>query len=280
MLTSANDITFVLSGGTANINPNNALGGDPSSTPITDDTINNLFADVSITESDTGIEDYRCIYVFNDGETAIYNLQLWIEDFDSGSVMNIGTENRDEVQRITISGATITSGSFTLSYNSTTFVSNYNSDLAVWAAALEDSLISLLDDDDALYFKELAVIAQSVGTSVIFDIIFSGLDARRNFDQFEVIENNILPDSVSIFITTPQEGAPINTIAPEINVSTTPPGGVTFVAATESSPIILPILNPEEGFPLWTKRTVEAGVLAQERDGYTLKIRAESLSPA
>jgi hypothetical protein len=279
MLTNANDLTLVLSGGAANLNPNAALGGDPSSTPITDDVINNLFSDVSKEETVDGIEDYRCIYVFNDGETSVYNVSLWIEDFVNGADMEIGVESRNESQRITISGAIVTGGSFTLSYKANNFVSNYNSDLGVWSAALQTAINALLDDDDNPYFHQVTVIAQSLGTSIIFDIIFNDLDAKRNFDKFLVVSNDLTP-TVSILVTTTQEGAPINTIASEINVSTTPPGGVGFFAATSDNPIVLPIFNPSEGFPVWIKRTVSSGSIATENDGFILKIRAESLLPA
>lgn len=281
MLTSGNDITFVLSGGAANLNPNNALGGDPSSTPITDDVINNLFSDASPTETADGIEDYRCIYVFNDGPTPIYNVEIWSDDFDDGAVMQIGIESRNESQRITISGATITGGDFTLSYKSETLVSEYNSDLGEWSTALETSIKELVDDDDEPFFREVSVVAQNVGSTVIFDIIFSGLDAKRNFDKFILEETTLTPEGpLSIFITTPQEGAPINTIASEINLATTPPGGVTFLTTSEEEPLVLPALYPDEGFPLWAKRTIVAGTEALERDGFKLNIRAESLLPA
>ena len=82
-----------------------------------------------------------------------------------------------------------------------------------------------------------------------------------------------------MFISTPSEGSPINTIAPEINVEVTPPGGVGFFAASELSPIELPKLAPDEGFPLWIKRVTEAGVEAKERDGFKLRFSAQSMEP-
>lgn len=279
MLTSGDDITIVLSGGASNLNPNNSLGGDPSSNPITDNVINNLFSDVSTTESANGLEDYRCIYIFNDGETAVYNFSTWIQDFSEGSVMEIGIENRNEAQRITLSGGSITGGSFTISFKGHDIISEYNSDLSVWASSLETSISEL--SDGQRFFNDVSVIAQNIGSTIIFDIAFGGLDAKRNFDKFELQENALIPlSTIDIFVTTPQEGSPINTIASEINVATTPPGGVSFVAATEIEPIVLPVINPNEGFPLWIKRTVEAGVGAVEGDGLKLKFRAESLPPA
>jgi hypothetical protein len=282
-LTTANDISVVLSGGTVNIDPNASIGGDPSSSPIQNDVLNNLFADVTTDQSKTGFEDYRCVYIFNDGQTPVYAIKLWIaSDFIGGSTMELGVENRDETQRITISGGVVTGGSFTISYLAQNIVSNYNSDLGVWATALETSINALVDVDSNPIFDDAQVVAQNVGVStIIFDIKFSGLDAKRNLDKFLLIANNLTPSpTINLVITAPSEGAPINTIAPEINQSTTPPGGVGFFAASEASPITLPMLKPNEGFPLWVKRSTPAGVTAQERDGMILRFRAESLEPA
>lgn len=282
-LTSASDISVVLSGGTVNINPNASLGGEPSSSPIASAVLNNLFADVTPTQSEDGREDYRCVYVFNDGDTPIYNLEIWIaEDFNNGGgSVEIGVQSQNETQRITVSG-TPTGGSFTLSYKAQTFAVNWNADLAVWATNLQDGILDLLDDDNNHFFSEVSVIASNAGSSsFVFDIRFSGADGKRSFDRFEVASNDMLPNGVvSLLVSTPQVGSPINTVAPEINVDTTPPGGVTFLTPTESVPITLPVLEPTEGFPLWVKRTIPAGATAQENDGFKMSIRAESLAPA
>lgn len=280
-LTSADDISLVLSGGTVNLNPNASLGGEPSSNPITSAVLNNLFADISSDQSTDGYEDYRCIYMFNDGQTSVYSIEVWISsDDDDGSTMEIGIEDQNENQRITISGAALTGGSLTLSYKGKTFTTNRNSDLGVWATDIQTKILAMTDDDDKKFFNSVSVIAQNAGAStVIFDIIFSGIDAKRNWDKFNVETNSLSPSGVNVLITTPKEGAPINTIASEINLETTPPGGVGFFAASEISPITIPVLHPNEGFPLWIKRTTPPGTLAKENDGFILSFKAESLAP-
>ena len=50
----ASDLKFFFSGGGANDNPNASLGGAKSSVAITDNTLNNLFDDVSGTEHEAG----------------------------------------------------------------------------------------------------------------------------------------------------------------------------------------------------------------------------------
>lgn len=282
MSTNADSISVVLSGGTVNINPNDSIGGDPSSTPVLSGVLNNLFDDVSPEESRDGYEDYRCIYFFNDGDTTVYSIKVWIyDDFSEGAEMELGVENRDETQRITLSGAVVTGGSLTLSYKGQNFVSNYNADLGVWATELQDTLNNLSDGMGGNFFGDVSVVAQNAGAdTVIFDIRFSGEDGKRNHDKFEEVSNDLTPlGNVDVFITVPQEGAPINTIAAEINLETTPPGGVGFFAASETTPIELPKLAPDEGFPLWVKRNISAGAEPKENDGFILRFSAQSKNP-
>ena len=97
-ITNANDISVVLSGGTTNINVNNSLGGNPSSSPITNNVLNNLFDDVAPKETEIGHEDYRCIYFFNDGSTPIFLINVWItSDFIGGATVELGIEQVNEI---------------------------------------------------------------------------------------------------------------------------------------------------------------------------------------
>ena len=279
MTTTAVDISFVLSGGSGNLDPNLSLGGNPSASPVVNNSLNNLFDDVVSDETEDGHEDYRCIYIFNDGDSIIFNPKVWIyDDFEEGSFMELGVEQRDEVQRITISGDIVTSGSMTLAYEGEQFVSNYNSDLGVWATEMEDSLNALVMSGFSL-LKEVTVTAQNAGADVIiFDVGFLNRDGKRNHDTLSVVTNALSP-TVSISISTPQQGSPVNTIAPTINVETTPPGGVSFFVPTEQSPILLPYLKVNEGFPIWVKRYTEPGTVAVADDGFILRFSAESLDP-
>lgn len=283
MTTNAEDISVVLSGGSTNLNPNGSLGGEPSLSPVLTGTLNNLFSDITAEQALDGYEDYRCMYVFNDGDTTIYNVKVWISDDPSdGSTMAMGIAGVDEVQRITINGGVVTGSSVTFSYLGTTFDSDFDPDLAAWAAALEESLANLEDDDSQRFFKDVIVLGQTAANNtIIFDIKWQGLDAKRNFAKLEKISNDLTPlGIIECIVTVPQDGNPINTIAPEINVSTTPPGGVTFLVPTSTSPITLPRLDPDEGFPLWVRRTTDAETIAKENDGFSLRLSANSLEPS
>lgn len=279
MTTTAQDISFVLSGGSGNLNPNLSLGGSPAASPITTNSLNNLFDDVISDETESGSEDYRCIYIFNDGDTTIFNPKLFIyDDYDEGSYIELGIEDRNEVQRITISGDVIASGSMTLSYEDQEIVSSYNVDLGVWSTELQSQLNSLLDGSFKV-LSEVTVTAQTAGSDiVVFDISFIGRDGNRNHDTIIVVSNDFSP-TVNISVTTPQQGAPVNSIASTINVETTPPGNIGFFAPTEQSPISLPYLKAGEGFPVWVKRVTDSGTVAVENDGVALRFTSESLDP-
>lgn len=276
-VTSADQISIVLSGGSVNLDPANSLGGEPSGAPILSGVLNNLFDDVSPDQAEIGHEDYRCIYFFNDGETAIYQIKIYITSDDpSGATMEIGIVESNESQRIQISGNVLTSGSMILSYDGVEFESTYNSDLGVWAINLQNTLNSLMNGNEQL-LQEVVVNASTAGPdTIIFDVTFAGIDGKKDHPQITYVSNSFTP-SVSIITQTNQQGAPINTIAPDIGIETTPPGGVLFYSPDETSPITLPTLKPEDGFPLWIKRVITSNTTAVANDGFVLRFYAESL---
>ncbi len=74
------DIDFHGSGGTGETDPNAWLGGVRSTTQVTDNSDNNLFADVSGAEASAGSTKFRCIYYENaHGSLTLQAAFLWIE---------------------------------------------------------------------------------------------------------------------------------------------------------------------------------------------------------
>jgi len=73
------DIKFYLSGGASNADPDAALGGAKSSVAVVDDTLNNLFDDVSGAEHAAGDTNYRCIFVKNDSAETAAGVKVYIE---------------------------------------------------------------------------------------------------------------------------------------------------------------------------------------------------------
>jgi len=274
MVNAVTDISVVLSGGATNINPNLSLGGQPSSSPVTDDVLNNLFDDISPEEAISGHEDYRCFYFFNDGESSVYDIKLWIqEDFVDGAAMEIGVQASDEIQRITIANGPITGGLMQISYDGDQFDSPYEN-LQDWAVSIQNSLNALTS------LRDVTVNAQNVGVdTIIFDITFGSKDGFRNHPEIQITDA-LVPSGAEISIVTTLAGSPVNTIAPEIGAETTPPGGVGFYAPSETSPITISRLDPEDGFPVWAKRVVVEDTGPKEQDGFKLRFSAQTLEPA
>lgn len=89
----AADIDFRLSGGAANSDPDLSLGGAKSSVEIVDNTVENLFDNISGAESEAGDTEYRCIYVHNSHATlTMQNAVMWIQTNtpSTDTVINIG----------------------------------------------------------------------------------------------------------------------------------------------------------------------------------------------
>lgn len=73
------DLVLRFSGGSGNTDPNAALGGAKSTTAVTDNVINNLWDNVSGTESNAGDTEYRCGYIHNAHATlTAENVRIYI----------------------------------------------------------------------------------------------------------------------------------------------------------------------------------------------------------
>ena len=90
----ASDIKFYLSGGNTNTDPNASLGWIISSTAVVDDTLNNLFDDVTGAQHIDGYTDYRCIYVKNDSAETASNVRIFIDTntIAVDDIINIGKD--------------------------------------------------------------------------------------------------------------------------------------------------------------------------------------------
>lgn len=73
MPVAAADMKLFLSGGSANSDPNAALGGVKSSVEHSGTALNSMFDDVTEPEASAGLTDYRCFYLMNDHATDTIN---------------------------------------------------------------------------------------------------------------------------------------------------------------------------------------------------------------
>lgn len=264
------DINIVLSGGSNNRDPNSSLGGDPSRTPVSS-SINNVFDNISESESETGSVDYRCIYVFNDNQIdSLFNCRLFIDSqVLGGGTVQIGLDVKDDVQTIGIVAEEgITAGSIAMSYEGVEFIFDFDEDLGIWAQNLQDAL-------NAIYLLSETTVALSNPSTGVFNFIitFTGADGGRSHDLIELISNNLLsPGDITINIEKLTVGSPINTIAPEIALDTVPPSGVVFSNTSPVSVLNIGQLRPLDGFPVWLKRTVLSNTAAKQNDNFILRI--------
>lgn len=73
----AASIAFRLAGGAANADPLLSIGGVMSSVAVTADT---LFDVVTAGEALSGESEYRKVFIYNDGDKALTNVVVWIND--------------------------------------------------------------------------------------------------------------------------------------------------------------------------------------------------------
>lgn len=266
---------MVLSGGTSNTNPNYSLGGPPSATMVQNDNLNNLFQNLTSTDLANGLVDYRCIYLFNDGDSTIYNMSFWIvEETPGGSGVNIGISAYNETQRVTVTGQP-EGGSLTITCGDVTFTSAFNPDPVQWAADMQTQANIAFTADDIVP-SDVQVTTQYLGAGqgYTFDFYFNGFNSHRSYPLFGIASNALTPKttvSTSIII----QGSPINVGAPRVNVSTQAPAGINFLTPnpTAATALGLVILRPFDGFSLWFRRTTLPGTQPVENDGFTIRFR-------
>jgi len=101
----ASDIKFYLTGGSTNTDADASLGGAPNFTTgeITTDELNNIFDDVSASESESGDTEYRCIAVKNTNATIdLADSKVFVVTQPSESTITLAFEEpaSDTVQTI------------------------------------------------------------------------------------------------------------------------------------------------------------------------------------
>lgn len=273
MVTSYQDISIVLSGGNGNIDPNQSLGGSPSTTVLTSG-LNNLFSNASPDPSSDGITDYRCVYIFNDGDSAIYNLKIWIDsEIPLGSSVELGLDLKNEIQSLTFSGI-IDEGDFRINYTTesgiySTELINFNSNPVVLALDIQNSLNDLKDGNGNFLLENVVVSGSVNDDNFVFQVTFQGADGNKNHDLLTV-ENNLIGTNTNIVVNTNQVGSPVNTIAPSLDDAETTPFGVSFSYPVKQNPMIIKKIFPTEGFPLWVKRNTLSSTETVENDGFVL----------
>jgi hypothetical protein len=271
MAAKSTDLVVTLTGGSSNSNPNLSIGGDPSSYPVTGQ-LNNLFDNVAREEASVGSTSYRCIYIFNNNSVdTIYNLQLYTLNIaNTISTIELGIRSEKEIQDVIITGV-ISNGYFTISYKplgkTEIEYRNVNFDLnpVIWTENLQTALRSIESLENVTVNFNLGI------NNIQFKINFDGLDDKRSHDLFNIDKTNLI-GAITASVTKSSIGSPINSIPTLLDVDTTIPYNVNFFETSNLTTISIGNLYPEEGFPLWIKRTVPPSSESVAGEGFKLKI--------
>jgi hypothetical protein len=255
------DIEFLLSGGTNNSDPKKSTGGGPSSFPILG-SLNNLFPDITSEEASAGKVDYRCFYVKNSGSSVtLYETEIRVSAQNlGGSYVELGIANSTDIQRIDVTGSSIT-GTAVLKLGSSPISVNWGSSPFGFEASLRNALS---------YAGFAAEVSHSIsGNTASFTVTFSGINDNRSWPTLQVQENNLTgTDTPTITIRKISDGRPINSSAPSIVTDQSPPSGVNF----QSGSILVGRIGPGDFAPVWARRTTPANTQFSLNDGFTVKV--------
>lgn len=265
MTITTDDVSFVLSGGSNNSDPSKSIGGFPSINSL-NISVNNLFGYVKKEESEVGLVDYRCFYIFNNSSSdTVYNANVYIKNqIDGISTCIIGASKTTDVQVINL-GSSPSTGSFTLAYEDyTTSSINWDNNYLIFQKNIENALNGL----DVFS----GVVVERVFLNS-YRVSFLGDDNYRNHSLITVASNNFAP-STTIQVSKIAQGQPINSIAPLLATSTTPPYNVTFYDTSDLSDqtkIFIGDLRPGDGVPIWIKRVTLGSVSNDETNGFQFR---------
>lgn len=125
----AADLKIRLSGGASNTDVNLSLGGIKSTTEVVDNTLHNLFDQVSGTESNAGDTEYRCIYLHNGhGSLTAQNTHVYISS---------NTTSADDTFDIALAGEGLNATAETVANENTAPVGETFTAPATYAAGLD-----------------------------------------------------------------------------------------------------------------------------------------------
>ncbi len=270
---STSDISFLLSGGSTNLNPDLSLGGPPSSNPVAGN-LNSLFRDVTPEEATAGLVEYRCFYISNSSESETLRgaaVQTSVQA-TGGAFVDLGVSRATESQRIEISGG-VSSGSAEFRLGDASFS-------GAWSGSAESFRTSLLESLSSAGLGDV-VVERSSGSTDVFTLFFSGSLDNKSHPLVELVDSSLSGESsVSISISRVTTGSPINTVAPLVPTRSTPPAGVTFLTTSASSKITIGNLGPGDSMPVWIRRTTPAGTEFKEGDSVTIRLSGDPFGPA
>lgn len=152
----ASDIVMRLSGGSGNTDPDSSLGGAISSTAVVDNSINDLWDNVSGQETTDGDVEYRCVYIRNSHATlTAFTALLWIDTNTTSTSttveIGLGTSAIDGIEQTVANESSAPSGvTFSAAGVGTELsIGDLDADQhkAIWIRRTVTALGSATDDD-------------------------------------------------------------------------------------------------------------------------------------
>lgn len=262
MAIKPSDIEFFLSGGPTNSNPNNSIGGLPSSFPLLG-SANNLFPDISSEIASSGKTDYRCFYISNESTSdSLIDAEVYFEEQGTGgSVVQMGLDRSTEIQKLNIIGVVL-SGSLTIRYKSTQLIVPWGSSAGQFETNLQTQISSVSPG--------VVVSTSILGNSYNFTVSFSD---NRSHSLLEVFSNGLVGNDQPIAsFSRVTSGSPINSVAPILSVDTVAPARVLFSSPTSESKLELGTMMPRDKVPVWVKRLTSPNTDYMESDHFSFKI--------
>lgn len=263
---SDTDIKFLLTGGSSNSSVANSLGGIPSSVEIVDNTIDNLFDNISENEALKGQTDYRCIYIKNtSGSDSFYNANIYIsKQTTDGAEVTIGVAYQQAIQKIEIFGSPSFS-TFNLTYTGaaiTTVSVTFSATPAILAANIKAKLLEI---------PELAIggvfVSEDTSTGIGVEVVFLGNYGFRKQNAFTLSGLGAATYAVTHIST----GSPINA-NPEVIPTDKDFPKISFNNYIKTSPITIGTMLPGDGVAIWIRRMTFENTLPVAFDGLTITV--------
>jgi hypothetical protein len=270
------DIIFLLSGGSTNSDPNQSLGGPPSTKRISGD-FNNLFDDISESDAQVGHIDYRCFYVKNNSSETWENVRVWMADQSEGAIGLLGLDSQDDTQQLTvISDNGANGGNFKVDFDGDEVQVDYDADINTWADNFQTALRTLST------LSDVTVTGQEMSGAKEFELFmvtFTGDDGAREQPTLFVTENNLTfagGGTGTIDVTKTNKGTPINNTPAKLGEETVAPINVSFQVTSESTFVTLGNLNSGDFVPIWIQRIFPAGNAPVVSNTFTVILRGAS----
>ena len=266
------DIKFFHSGGTVNNDPDFDLGGLVSIFPLATPSLNNLFDALTRKQTQNNdYVDYRCFYIFNKHSTdTLFDAKLYIEsERKSGSFIDIGVPIMNEKQQLIFVGTPWEGDNITLDVDDNMVVIDYYLNVTQWQGEIQTKLRGLPHLQD--------VIVEQVGSpaNVSFTVNFIGSACCRAFPVIGEIANGL--HNTTLNVLQVQVGTPIGSTAGTISTRLHRPTGILFSYPLVGNPISLGNLRPDEGFPVWVRRTTRQGTLIGIEDNFVLRVEGATV---